>query len=113
MGGGEEFYVGYFQEPGRAEAEIEPDVRGRLAGFYAALSAGTMPAPGRPGPHFVAPGGRLRDRFPTGPPPSWLSRRELDVHAAEFDGCGHWIQRERPDEVNRLLTDWLASLPPA
>ncbi len=31
MGGEEEFYVSYFQEPGRAEAEIEPDVRGWLA----------------------------------------------------------------------------------
>ena len=39
IGGDEEFYVSYFQEPGRAEAEIEPDVRGWLAGFYAALSA--------------------------------------------------------------------------
>lgn len=44
MGGDEEFYVSYLQEPGRAEAEIEPDVRGWLAGFYAALSADTMPA---------------------------------------------------------------------
>ena len=33
MGGEEEFYVSYFQEPGRAEAEIEPDVRGWLAGL--------------------------------------------------------------------------------
>lgn len=46
MGGEEEFHVSYFQRPGRAEAEIEPDVRGWLAGFYAALSAGTVPAPG-------------------------------------------------------------------
>lgn len=43
IGGPEqEFYVSYFQEPGRAEREIEPDVRGWLAGFYAALSADTM-----------------------------------------------------------------------
>lgn len=41
-GGGQEFYVSYFQQPGRAEAEIEPDVRGWLSGFYAALSADTM-----------------------------------------------------------------------
>ncbi|GAA1529056.1 hypothetical protein GCM10009678_08720 [Actinomadura kijaniata] len=27
MGGEEEFHVSSFQEPGRAEAEIEPDVR--------------------------------------------------------------------------------------
>ncbi|MFD6659109.1 alpha/beta fold hydrolase [Streptomyces parvus] len=180
IGGPEqEFYVSYFQEPGRAEAEIEPDVRGWLAGFYAALSADTMPAPNDPDPHFVArDGGRLRDRFPTAALPAWLSEDDLDVYTGEFertgitgalnryrtmdrdwedlapyrgapvqqpslfiggtldasttwmsdaidaypstlpgltashllDGCGHWIQQERPDEVNRLLTDWLAAL---
>ncbi|MFE5753446.1 alpha/beta fold hydrolase [Streptomyces massasporeus] len=179
IGGPEqEFYVSYFQEPGRAEAEIEPDVRGWLAGFYAALSADTMPAEGEPDPHFVARGGRLRDRFPRRVLPAWLSEDDLDVYAGEFertgltgalnryrnmdrdwedlarhrgvpikqpslfvggaldasttwmsdaidaypttlpalsathllDGCGHWIQQERPDEVNRLLIDWLASL---
>ncbi|MFF7990600.1 alpha/beta fold hydrolase [Kitasatospora xanthocidica] len=179
LGGDEEFYVSYFQEPGRAEAEIEPDVRGWLAGFYAALSADTMPAPHEPDPHFVGRGGTLRDRFPAGQLPSWLSEDDLDVYAGEFertglsgalnryrnmdrdwedlapldgapilqpsffaggkldastvwladaidafpstlpglssshllDGCGHWIQQERPAEVNRLLTDWLSSLP--
>ncbi|MEV4295414.1 alpha/beta fold hydrolase [Microbispora rosea] len=179
MGGEEEFYVSYFQEPGRAEAEIEPDVRGWLAGFYAALSAGTMPPAGAPDPHFVSRGGRLRDRFPAGRLPAWLDGDDLDVYAAEFertgltgalnryrnmdrdwedlagidgapvtqpslfaggaldasttwmadaiaaypatlpglmsshvlDGCGHWIQQERPDEVNEILTGWLAALP--
>ncbi|GCD35435.1 epoxide hydrolase [Streptomyces chrestomyceticus JCM 4735] len=175
----EEFYVSYFQEPGRAEAEIEPDVRGWLAGFYAALSADTMPAQGEPDPHFVARGGgRLRDRFPVGALPAWLTEDDLDVYAAEFertgmtgalnryramdrdwedlaphrgapieqpslfiggtldasttwmsdaidafpttlpgltashllDGCGHWVQQERPEEVNRLLTGWLTTL---
>ncbi|WP_329122157.1 alpha/beta fold hydrolase [Streptomyces sp. NBC_01465] len=179
MGGDEEFYVAYFQEPGRAEAEIEPDVRGWLAGFYAAFSADTMPGPDAPDPHFVTRGGRLRDRFPAGPPlPAWLDEAELDVYAAEFErtgltgalnryrnmdrdwedlaefrgapitqpslfvggtrdastmwladaikaydttlpglrgshlieGCGHWIQQERPDTVNELLMDWLGSL---
>ena len=33
IGGDEEFYVRYFQEPGRAEAEIEPDVRGVAGGL--------------------------------------------------------------------------------
>ncbi|MCX4658616.1 alpha/beta fold hydrolase [Streptomyces uncialis] len=179
MGGADEFYVSYFQEPGRAEAEIEPDVRGWLAGLYAALSGGTMPGPGAPDPHFVRRGGTMRERFPAGPLPGWLSDAELDVYAAEFertgmrgaltryrnmdrdwedladldgapvtqpslfigggldaslvwsaeavaafpttlpgllsstvlDGCGHWVQQERPAEVNRLLTDWLAALP--
>ncbi|MEU9797152.1 alpha/beta hydrolase [Streptomyces sparsogenes] len=179
MGGDEELYVSYFQEPGRAEAEIEPDVRGWLAGIYAALSADTMPAPDAPDPHFVSRGGRLRDRFPANRLPAWLTEDDLDVYAAEFertgltgalnryrnmdrdwedladfdgapitqpslflggardasttwladainaypvtlpglrashilDDCGHWIQQERPEEVNRHLTDWLARLP--
>ncbi|MEU6350336.1 alpha/beta hydrolase [Streptomyces sp. NPDC047072] len=181
IGGPEqEFYVSYFQKPGRAEAEIEPDVRGWLAGFYAALSADTMPTQGEPDPHFVPrTGGRLRDRFPTGTLPAWLSKNDLDIYAGEFertgltgalnryrnmdrdwedlaphhgapikqpslfiggtldasttwmadaidaypttlpglsashllDACGHWIQQERPNEVNRLLTNWLATLP--
>ncbi|MFG6191699.1 alpha/beta fold hydrolase [Nonomuraea sp. JJY05] len=179
MGGDQEFYVSYFQEPGRAEAEIEPDVRGWLAGLYRALSGDTMPGPDEPDPHFVAKdGGTLRERFPTGPLPSWLSQEDLDFYAAEFertgltgglnryrnmdrdwedlssyagapivqpslflggardasttwladaieayprtlpgltashllDGCGHWIQQERPDEVNRLLTGFLHTL---
>ncbi len=33
------------------------------------------------------------------------------VSSRLLDGCGHWIQQERPDEVNRLLADWLAGLP--
>ena len=179
MGGDEEFYVSYFQEPGRAEAEIEPDVRGWLAGFYAALSADTMPAPGAPDPHFVRRGGTLRERFPAGRLPDWLGEADLDFYAGEFertglsgalnryravdrdwadlagfdgspitqpslfiggaldastvwmadaikaypatlpglvsshilDGCGHWVQQERREEVNEILTGWLASLP--
>ncbi|MFI8992497.1 alpha/beta fold hydrolase [Streptomyces sp. NPDC053542] len=177
LGGDEEFYVGYFQEPGRAEAEIEPDVRGWLAGFYAGLSADTMPRDGEGSLFFVPKGGRLRDRFPAGSLPSWLTEAELDVYAGEFErtgmtgalnryrnvdrdwadlapwdgapvtqpalflggtldasttwmreaieafpttlpglvschlleGCGHWIQQERAEEVNRLLIDWLGS----
>ncbi|MFI9839540.1 alpha/beta fold hydrolase [Nonomuraea sp. NPDC051941] len=179
MGGDQEFYVSYFQEPGRAEAEMEPDVRGWLAGFYAALSAETMPGPDAPDPHFVSPGATLRDRFPSGRLPSWLTEDDLEVYAGEFertgmtgalnryrnmdrdwkdladfngapikqpslfiggsldasttwmadainaypatlpglvsshllDGCGHWIQQERPEEVNHLLTEWLTALP--
>ncbi|WP_327296717.1 MULTISPECIES: alpha/beta hydrolase [unclassified Streptomyces] len=179
VGGDDEFYVSYFQEPGRAEAEIESDVRGWLAGLYAALTPGTMPASDAPDPHFVSRGGRMRDRFPAGRLPGWLSEGDLDVFAGEFertgmsgalnryrnmdrdwedladfdgapitqpslfvgggqdastmwmadaikaypttlpglvssrilDDCGHWIQQERPAEINALLTDWLASLP--
>lgn len=27
-----------------------------------------------------------------------------------LEGCGHWTQQERPEEVNRLLVDWLKGL---
>jgi pimeloyl-ACP methyl ester carboxylesterase len=33
--------------------------------------------------------------------------RDLECHV--LDNCGHWSQQERPDEVNRLLVDWLGS----
>jgi len=31
--------------------------------------------------------------------------RDLEIHM--LDGCGHWSQQERPDDVNRLMIDWL------
>ncbi|WP_326647812.1 alpha/beta fold hydrolase [Streptomyces sp. NBC_01750] len=177
IGGTEEFYVSYFQEPGRAEAEIEPDIRAWLAGFYAGLSGDTM-QPAGTGRFFLVPeGGRLSDRFTGEALPSWLSETDLDVYVNEFErtglsgalnryrnvdrdwedlavwdgapisqpslfiggeldasttwmadavqafpttlpglvsshileGCGHWVQQERADEVNRLLVDWLQS----
>ncbi|MEU6539505.1 alpha/beta hydrolase [Streptomyces sp. NPDC047000] len=104
MGGGdEEFYVSYFQEPGRAEAEIEPDVRGWLAGFYAALSADTMPGGGAPDPHFVSEGGTLRDRFPVGRVPGWLGEEDLDFYAGEFERAGLTGSLNRYRNMDR---DW-------
>ncbi|MFF1502560.1 alpha/beta fold hydrolase [Streptomyces sp. NPDC058316] len=88
IGGDEEFYVSYFQTPGRAEAEIEPDVRGWLAGFYAGLSSDTMPSGGEGSLFFVPPKARLRDRIPSGARPSWLSEADLDFYAAEFERTG-------------------------
>ncbi|MFE0470386.1 alpha/beta fold hydrolase [Streptomyces sp. NPDC058947] len=102
MGGDEEFYVSYFQEPGRAEAEIEPDVRGWLAGFYTALSA-SAGRPDGPGPYFVARGGRMRDRFPQGRLPEWLGEADLDVFAGEFERTGMTGALNRYRSMDR---DW-------
>jgi pimeloyl-ACP methyl ester carboxylesterase len=179
-GHGGEFYISYFQAPGRAEAEIEADVRTWLTGIYAALSGGAVSRDEIVPMLFVRPGGRLADRFPDGlARPDWMSEADLDFFAGEFertgltgplnryrnvdrdwvdlaawhhapitqpslfiggeldgpttwqagsianfggtlpglagshilDGCGHWIQQERPDETNRLLIDWLQGLP--
>ena len=32
--------------------------------------------------------------------------KELSIEMLE--PCGHWTQQERPDDVNKLMTDWLA-----
>ncbi len=60
---GEEFYINYFQEPGRAEAEIEIDVRSWLLGFYFSASGDSGP-PADGGSMGIIPGGKMmRDRF--------------------------------------------------
>lgn len=112
-GGDEEFYVSYFQEEGRAEAEIEPDVRGWLAGFYAGLSADTMQSPADgPGLHFVARGGKMSDRFGSGGAlslPSWLTEADLDFYAEEFERTGLTGALNRYRNVDRDwedLADW-------
>lgn len=178
-GGDEEFYISYFQEPGRAEAEIELDVRSWLTGFYVGAS-GDAPAVEGGGTIASVPwGGMLRDRFPTVDQlPPWLTDDDLDFYVGEFertgfrgglnryrnvdqdwrdlqawrnrpievpalfiagekdgpavwgrrtierhastlpqlqgshilDGCGHWVQQERADEVNAILLGWLKGL---
>ena len=30
--------------------------------------------------------------------------------ALAWDGAGHWLHQERPDEFNRLVDSWIASL---
>jgi hypothetical protein len=58
-----DFYINYFQDPGRAEAEAELDVRSWLAGFYVGASGdGIRPTDGG-SIGTVRPGGMLRDRF--------------------------------------------------
>ncbi|MEQ8439161.1 MAG: alpha/beta hydrolase [Ilumatobacter fluminis] len=180
MAGDEEFYVEYFQEPGRAEAEIEADVRDWLLGFMFSASGDADPPDPNAGTIATMPhGAQMKARFqrPDSMPP-WLSDDDLDVYAAEFEhtglrgplnryrnvdrdwedlaawreasidvpslfiggdrdgptvwgapaiaafgttlpglyrsivleGCGHWTQQERPDEVNDALLAFLGAL---
>jgi pimeloyl-ACP methyl ester carboxylesterase len=45
------------------------------------------------------------------PDPIALMRPHVPlVEGHLLDGCGHWTQQERPDDVNRLLVDWLRRL---
>jgi pimeloyl-ACP methyl ester carboxylesterase len=179
IGGDEEFYIIYFQEPGRAEAEAEADVRGWVLGFLVGASGDAIPPPDGGTIGTVKRGGRLRDRFviPDRLPP-WLTEADVDFYVEEFErtgfrgglnryrnldrdwvdlqpwrgqpltvpslfvggerdgptvigqraiarfpdtlpaleashilpGCGHWVQQERPAQVNQLLLDWLKTL---
>lgn len=180
MGGAEEFYIEYFQEPGRAEAEMEADVRGWLRGFmYVASGDAPPPDPSAGTVATIPRGAQMKDRFHQPERmPVWLSETDVDVYANEFEhtgfggalnryrnvdqdwedlaafrekaidvpalfvggdrdgptiwggpaiaafgttlpklhrslileGCGHWTQQERPDEVNEALIDFLASV---
>lgn len=179
FGGGGEFYMNYFQEPGRADAEAAEDVRGWLTGFYYGGAAGAPPEAVR---FAVVPkGGRMKDLLvqPDGEM-SWLPEADLAHYVADFErtgltgglnryrnldrdwadlaafrgrpitvptlfiggdrdgptiwgaaaiarfpetlprlsgshileNCGHWVQQEKPEEVNRLLLDFLAEVRP-
>ena len=85
---GEEFYIEYFQQPGRPEAEIEPDVRHWLAGFYVAASGDAPPMAG-PGTIATIPAGaRMRDRFSVPAQlPAWLDDA-FELYVAEFEHTG-------------------------
>jgi pimeloyl-ACP methyl ester carboxylesterase len=171
------FYQDYFQQPGRAEAELEPDLRRFLTLFMTSIG-GEAPDNAWPVKPVDA---LLLDGLPMPATlPGWLTEDDLDFYAGEFaasglrgplnryrnheadfawlsplkgqklnqpalyiggtrdpastlfgqvadpvammrhfaprveghmlDGCGHWTQQERPDEVTRLLLDWLARL---
>ena len=180
IAGDEEFYIEYFQEPGRAEAEIEADVRGWLRGFYFTISGDApLPDPAAGTVGTIPHGAKMKDRFHQPDTlPAWLSEADVDVYAAEFEhsgfrgplnryrnvdrdwedlaawrgasidvpslfiggdrdgptlmgapaiaafgqtlprlhasiileGCGHWTQQERPDEVNAALVQFLGTL---
>jgi pimeloyl-ACP methyl ester carboxylesterase len=104
MGGDEEFYINYFQQPGRAEAEIEEDVRYWLAGFYLSAS-GDAVRPTDGGTIATVPaGGRLRDRFVVPDQlPGWLSEEDLAVYVGEFERTGFAGALNRYRNVDR---DW-------
>ncbi|HEY6598645.1 MAG TPA: alpha/beta hydrolase [Pseudomonadales bacterium] len=100
-GGDKEFYAMYFQEPGRAEAEIETDVRQWLLGFYWCASGDV-----RDGPNIaVLPrGGQLRDKFVYPETmPKWLSEADLDVYTREFQYSGFFGPLSRYRNADR---DW-------
>ncbi len=105
MGGSEEFYINYFQEPGRAEAEAELDVRSWLLGFYVGASGDAVAPPDGGTMATVPPGGMLRDRFVIPESlPGWLSEEDLEFYVAEFERTGFRGPLNRYRNVDR---DWV------
>ena len=35
----------------------------------------------------------------------------VNLTRGHIEDCGHWTQQERPEEFNRILIDWLHTLP--
>ncbi len=106
VGPDEEFYVQYFQEVGRAEAEIEEDVRRWLLAFYYGAS-GDAPA----GENFavIPRGTRMSDRFiHPDTLPGWLTEADLDFYAGEFERSGFFGPLCRYRNVNRDFQDLAA-----
>jgi pimeloyl-ACP methyl ester carboxylesterase len=172
------FYQLYFQEPGRAEAEFEADIRRSLRKIYYAGSGDAPKGMFRPDKPVNA---RMLDDLPDPAVlPGWITEQDIDYYVSQFemsgfrgplnryrnqerdwerltalsgaritrpacfiagsrdsvlrfvpnvdlvenmkrwindlrvcqviDGAGHWIQQERPAEVNALLLRFLASL---
>jgi pimeloyl-ACP methyl ester carboxylesterase len=102
----EEFYINYFQRPGRAEAECELDVRSWLRGFYIGAS-GDAPRTADGGTlATVKPGHMLRERFPdpTLPLPGWMGEEDLDFYVGQFEAGGFRGPLNRYRNVDR---DWL------
>ncbi|HET9077114.1 MAG TPA: alpha/beta hydrolase [Acidimicrobiales bacterium] len=101
----EEFYISYFQEPGRAEAEAELDVRSWLRGFYLGASGDAPPSGGRGNMATVRRGQMMRDRFPVVEQlPAWLGDDDLDFYVAEFEHTGFRGGLNRYRNVDR---DWM------
>jgi pimeloyl-ACP methyl ester carboxylesterase len=105
MGGEEEFYINYFQEPGRAEAEAELDVRSWLLGFLVGASGDAVPSADGGTIGTVRKGGMLRDRFVIPDElPAWLTDEDVDFYAAEFERTGFRGALNRYRNIDR---DWV------
>jgi pimeloyl-ACP methyl ester carboxylesterase len=176
LAAGQMFYQLYFQEPGRAEADLERNVADSMLRLLVGASGGLTPE--KRWRFLFGPSETLLDTLPRPDRlPSWLTEEDLAVFTAAFEktgftgglnwyrnmdrdrellgflagakieqpsifvagvedpviamypddysaleqtmpgltakvlipGAGHWVQQERPDEVNTRLTGFLAT----
>jgi pimeloyl-ACP methyl ester carboxylesterase len=80
------FYILYFQEPGKAEKELEADVRRTMRSLL--FSASGDPVPGEPRAPLHKSAGFLDQMQDPTELPSWLSEADLDFYTGEFTRSG-------------------------
>ena len=61
----------------------------------------------QPALYLVGERDPVRDFAPAALMDGWVTDLRASV---VVDGAGHWVNQERPDEVNRALLDFLAGL---
>lgn len=106
MAGEEMFYIDYFQEVGRAEAEIETDVRSWILGFYWCASGDIENGPNI---SLVPRDGTLRSKYVYPEQmPAWMSEADLDVYTREFEYSGFFGPLSRYRNVDRDFEDLAA-----
>jgi pimeloyl-ACP methyl ester carboxylesterase len=109
MAGEDEFYQRYFQEPGKAERELEEDVRKTIR--RALYSASGDAPPDMSWAYKFPKGTRFIDAMmDPSELPSWLTEKDLDFFASEFERTGfrgglNWY---RNIQRNWELTPFLA-----
>jgi pimeloyl-ACP methyl ester carboxylesterase len=86
---GERFlYILYFQEPGRAEAELDPRARETMRGMLYTASGSCDPSHIRRAVELPKTARFLDAMAQPEKLPDWLSERDLEVYVAEFERTG-------------------------
>jgi len=83
------FYILYFQEPGRAEAELEADVTTTIRKLYFTASGDVVPTAEMAAPRPKT--GKFLDTMVDPETlPGWLGQADLDFFVGEFKRTGFW-----------------------
>jgi pimeloyl-ACP methyl ester carboxylesterase len=101
MAGEEDFYINHFQQVGKAEREIEEDIRQWILGFYWCASGDIVDGPNIA---MVTRGHTLKERFVYPETmPDWMNQEDLEVYTREFEYSGFFGPLSRYRNVDR---DW-------
>jgi len=111
------FYILYFQEPGRAEADLDPRAREFLRGMLYTAS-GDAPLEHLRGRMELPKTAKFMDQLIVPEKlPDWLSEEDLDVYAGEFERTGfrgglNWYRNfDRNWELMAPFADFRITVP--